>query len=220
MTGLSDTMTPGNLSSLAQSDAIAFRAEFQGDVAARGAALLARPGAVGLRRPHLEHRAELPGRLRRAARRARHLPLRGGARAAQPPLAVRARDRRAACRSARASATTASSCRRSPVRARMRYELASMIAPRARARETAGALRRALRLPQGFNPRASALAAQWRAASASDGEVLARAIDFLRAGPLRVHARAAAARPRTRSTSSCSTRAEASASTSPRRSCS
>src|SRR5918992_3258750 len=30
MTGLSDTMTPGSLSSLAQSDAIAFRAEFQG----------------------------------------------------------------------------------------------------------------------------------------------------------------------------------------------
>jgi hypothetical protein len=31
MTGLSETMAPGNLSSLAQSDAIAFRAEFQGE---------------------------------------------------------------------------------------------------------------------------------------------------------------------------------------------
>jgi hypothetical protein len=30
MTGLSDTMSPGNLASLAQSDAMAFRAEFQG----------------------------------------------------------------------------------------------------------------------------------------------------------------------------------------------
>ena len=56
MTGLSDTMSPGNLASLAQSDAIAFRAEFQGSFAALAAALLARPGAVEFRRPHLEHR--------------------------------------------------------------------------------------------------------------------------------------------------------------------
>ena len=59
MTGLSDTMSPGNLSQLALSDAIAFRAEFQGDTPRAAPALLARAGAVGLRRPHLEHGAEL-----------------------------------------------------------------------------------------------------------------------------------------------------------------
>jgi hypothetical protein len=41
-------------------------------------------------------------------------------------------------------------------------------------------LERARRLPPGFNPRASKLAETWRAASASDAEVLARAIEFFR----------------------------------------
>jgi transglutaminase-like putative cysteine protease len=70
----------------------------------------------------------------------------------------------------------------SPVRARMRYELGSVAEPEPRAQENAGALRRALRLPAGFNPEASALAAKWRAASADDAEVLQRAVAFLRQG--------------------------------------
>ena len=60
MTGLSDTMSPGNLSQpgAVRRDRVPRRVP--GRAAAAGAALLARPGAVGLRRPHLEHRAELP----------------------------------------------------------------------------------------------------------------------------------------------------------------
>jgi len=41
-------------------------------------------------------------------------------------------------------------------------------------------LRRALRLPQGFNPRARALAERWRAASANDQQVLQRAVEHFR----------------------------------------
>jgi hypothetical protein len=107
----------------------------------------------------------------------------------------------------------------SPVRERRRYELTSVIAPDAETRDSEGTLRRALRLPQGFNPRASALAAQWRAESAGNEQVLMRAIDFF--------ARAATSTPssrrcsaRIRSTNSCSTRAKASASISLPPSCS
>jgi transglutaminase-like putative cysteine protease len=64
----------------------------------------------------------------------------------------------------------------------MRYDLVSIIAPQPEPRDSPGVLRRALRLPPESNPRASALAAQWREASANDAEVLARAIAFLRQG--------------------------------------
>ena len=65
----------------------------------------------------------------------------------------------------------------------MRYELASVIAPERRRARRRGTLRRALRLPQGFNPRARALAAQWRARLGERrARCCARAIDFLRQG--------------------------------------
>jgi transglutaminase-like putative cysteine protease len=69
-----------------------------------------------------------------------------------------------------------------PVRARVRYEMESIADPAPRTEEQPALLRRALRLPADFNPRAIALAADWRAASGTDAEILARAIAFLRAG--------------------------------------
>ena len=103
----------------------------------------------------------------------------------------------------------------------LRYELASVIAPQPeRAGQPGRAAPRAAPAA-GLQPaRERARRAVARASRPSDGEVLERAIEFLRAGPLRVHARAAAARRATRSTSSCSAPRQASASTSPRRSCS
>jgi hypothetical protein len=68
------------------------------------------------------------------------------------------------------------------VRSRLRYELSSVIAPDPEPEEDVGALRRAQRVPPGFNPRALALAAEWRDASRSDEEVVERAIAFLRQG--------------------------------------
>ena len=69
-----------------------------------------------------------------------------------------------------------------PVRSRMRYDMSSVITPRTALDERPVDLARALRLPAGSNPRARALAAEWRAASRSDGEVIARAYAFLRSG--------------------------------------
>src|SRR6185436_1523888 len=57
-----------------------------------------------------------------------------------------------------------------------------VIAPDGEMRDSEATLRRALRLPQGSNPRASALATQWRSESANDEQVVLRAIDFLRQG--------------------------------------
>jgi len=181
MTGLSDTMTPGNLASLAQSDAMAFRAEFQGATPPsalrywRGPVLWDFDGRtwsvgpnyladfVAPRGGRASYRYEVVIEPHNrywlfALETAATLP--GGARMSHDGQVVST----------------------SPVRERRRYELTSVIAPEAAARDNDNMLRRALRLPQGANPRASALAAQWRAESASDEQVLVRAVDFLRQG--------------------------------------
>jgi transglutaminase-like putative cysteine protease len=182
MTGLSDTMSPGTLSSLALSDSIAFRAEFHsasppqplrywrgpvlwdfdGRTWSIGPSFLVafappRGGSASYRyeivlEPHNQHWLFA---LETAASLPEH-----GARMSHDGQIVAS----------------------SPVRTRMRYGLVSVIAPEPQPGESTGALRRALRLPEGFNPRSSALAVQWRSASADDAEVVARAVAFLRQG--------------------------------------
>ena len=181
MTGLSDTMTPGSLASLAQSDAIAFRAEFQGEPPPaplrywRGPVLWDFDGRTWSIGPSffVEFAAPRSGR---------------GTYRYEVVLEPHNRFWLFALETA---ASLPQSARmsfdgqviaNSPVRSRLRYELASVIAPQAEPRDSAGVLRRALRLPPESNPRASALAAQWREASADDAEVLARAIAFLKQG--------------------------------------
>jgi len=181
MTGLSETMSPGTLSSLALSDSIAFRAEFQTAPPPqpvrywRGPVLWdfdGRTWSIG------------PSFLVDFA------PPRGGRGTYRYEVVLEPHNRHWLF----ALETAASLPERarmsfdgqivtgSPVRARMRYDLDSVLAPEPQPKETPGTLRRALRLPQGFNPRASALAAQWRSDSADDAEVLGRAIAFLRRG--------------------------------------
>jgi transglutaminase-like putative cysteine protease len=181
MSGLSDTMTPGSLSSLAQSDAIAFRAEFQGDSPPaavrywRGPVLWDFDGRTWSIGPSYVVDFAAP---------------RGGRASYRYEVVLEPHNRHwlfaletaaSLPESARISfdGQVVSS---SPVRSRMRYELASVIAPQPELRDSPGTLRRALRLPPETNPRASALAAQWREAARDDAEVLARAIAFLRQG--------------------------------------
>jgi protein-glutamine gamma-glutamyltransferase len=64
----------------------------------------------------------------------------------------------------------------------MRYTVESISEAQPRPREIASLLRRALRLPADFNPRALALGQEWREQSSSDAQILQRAIEFLRAG--------------------------------------
>jgi len=180
MTGLSETMSPGNLSSLAQSDAIAFRAEFESDLPPpalrywRGPVLWdfdGRTWSIG------------PGSLVNFA------PPRGG-RATYRYAVVLEPHNRHWLFALETAATVPERARMrfdgqlialQPVRARMRYEMTSVVSPEPDA-EAVSALRRALRLPRDYNPRATALAEQWRAQSSGDEDLLLRAIDFLKAG--------------------------------------
>jgi transglutaminase-like putative cysteine protease len=182
MTGLSDTMTPGSIAGLAQSDAIAFRAEFQGE--------LPPPASRYWRGPVLW---DFVGRTWSigSSYLVDFAPPRGGRATYRYEVVLEPHNRHwlfaletAASLPERARMSfDGQIVSSSPVRARMRYELASVTAPEPRLDEAPGALKRALRLPGGgSNPRAAALATEWRSASADDAEVLGRAIAFLKQG--------------------------------------
>jgi transglutaminase-like putative cysteine protease len=180
MTGLSESMSPGNLSSLAQSDAIAFRAEFDGGPPPhaqrywRGPVLWDFDGRTW---------TVMPVALKTFAEP------RGGARY-RYDIVLEPHNRpwlfaleSAASLPERARMTLDGQLLAAgPVRTRMRYEVSSAVGADADAQEDARLLARGRRLPAGSNPRAAALAAEWRAASASDAEVLTRSIAFLREG--------------------------------------
>ena len=180
MTGLSETMSPGNLALLAQSDSIAFRAEFEAD--------LPPPVLRYWRGPVL---GDFDGRTWSigVGTLVDFEPPRGGRATYRYGVVLEPHNRHWLFALETAASLPPRTRMRSdgqlvslsPVRNRMRYELASTIAPEPGA-EAPGVLRRALRLPPGFNPRSAALAAQWRAAAASDDAVLIRAIEFLKAG--------------------------------------
>jgi len=181
MTGLSDTMSPGTLSSLALSDSIAFRAEFQ-----------APPPPQAMRYWRGPVLWDFDGRTWSigASFLVEFVPPRGGRASYRYEVVLEPHNRHWLF----ALETAASLPERSrmgfdgqivtasPVRARLRYELASVIDPEPQPGESDRALRRALRLPQAPNPRARALAAEWRAASADEAGVLNRAISHLREG--------------------------------------
>jgi transglutaminase-like putative cysteine protease len=181
MTGLSETMSPGTLSSLAQSDAIAFRAEFEGE-----------PPAQRLRYWRGPLMWDFDGRTWTigASYLAKFVPPSGG-RATHRYAVVLEPHNRHWLFALETAASLPERARMSfdgqiiangLVRSRLRYELSSVIAPDPQPEEDLGTLRRAQRVPPGFNPRALALAAEWRDASRSDEEVVERAASFLRQG--------------------------------------
>ena len=193
ITGLSDTMSPGNLAHLAHSDAVAFRVEFNGKPPPSSPTLLARPRAVGFRRPHLAHghRRSSPSSSRRKA--------------ASRPIAIASFSsrtttvgcthwKRAASLPSRSSYTADGEIlARRPIRQSIRYDLESVIDPAPDPTEDPAALQRALRLPAGFDLRSVALAHQWRDASHSDTEIRPPRPRFPAPRPLRLHARSTAA---------------------------
>ena len=178
ITGLSDSMAPGNLSQLTLSDAIAFRVDFHGEAPRRR--------ALYWRGPVMW---DFDGRTWRLGnpRLADLEPHAGGTRveysvllephnrnwlfalefpASLPPQARYLDDGQVISLA--------------QVRSRISYDIASVIESEPNPSESRQMLERARRLPPGFNPRATRLADRWRAASASDTEVLARAIEFFR----------------------------------------
>lgn len=176
LTGLSDSMTPGSISSLSQSDAIAFRVKFDGtppprdQLYWRGPVLTAFDGRTWDRIP-ARSRQQVPydvpesGDYRHEVTLEPHnklwlfaleLPT------ALPPDSFITDDFQLLART--------------PVTQRQRYAVASHVGLSASTEETRWMLSRAKALPKTGNPRIRALAAEWRAKHADDELVLREAI--------------------------------------------
>jgi transglutaminase-like putative cysteine protease len=180
LTGLSETMSPGNLSGLAQSDAIAFRVTFEGSAPPPAERYWRGPvlwdfdgrtwsGARALFPPFAPPEGEGVYRYSVVLEPHNHNWLFAlETPALLPPNARRTFDGQVISRL--------------PIRERMLYTMVSVTRPRGAPEEDPRWLQRALRLPPGFNPRARELAAGWRAAAGSDEAVVARALAFLREG--------------------------------------
>jgi transglutaminase-like putative cysteine protease len=183
LSGLSETMSPGNLSSLALSDAIAFRAEFRGDLPPqaqrywRGPVMWDFDGRTWSLGDYVPARLAPPAAGQATYRydvvlepHNRNWLFALESAASVPPRARYSGDGQILTRQ--------------PVRTRLRYELSSVVGPEPRADEAPYLLRRALRLPAGSNPKSIALAAEWRAGARDDAEVLSRAVSYFRQGRL------------------------------------
>jgi protein-glutamine gamma-glutamyltransferase len=183
VTGLNETMTPGSVAELAQSDALAFRAEFAGPIPPprqrywRGPILSefdgrtwhAGPALLSERGPRLRGGATVRYSVLLEAHH-RHWLFALESPAQRPPQANFSSDGHLLSTS--------------PVRVRLRYEMVSITDAQPDSSEDALLLRRALRLPAGYNPKAKALAGEWRRASATDAEIVLRAVDFFRSSAI------------------------------------
>jgi len=179
MTGLSESMSPGDISSLSQSDAIAFRARFDGDPPEkkhmywRGPVFWDfdgrswRPGDVpNFDAPQFEpYGAPVTYAVtiephNRPWLFALDLPARVA------PGAFLTHDYQLHARR--------------PVRVRTRYEMSSFLEYAATGGRAERALELARALPADFNPKAVALARQWARDARSSEEIVLRAVEFFR----------------------------------------
>ena len=182
-TGLSDSMTPGNISMLSQSDAVAFRAHFP-------------DGAPERRRLYWRGPVfwQFDGRTWRAGEvrvsdYAKFDPL-------SPPISytvtLEPHERQwlfaleMAGRVPPGAGATGDFqlLSRRPVTTRIRYEMSSFLQYRAKGGSTPAELNAALELPPRFNPRAIALGERWRRELGADERILARAVDWFRSAGL------------------------------------
>jgi transglutaminase-like putative cysteine protease len=181
VSGLSETMSPGNLSRLVLSDAIAFRAEFAGEPPLhrelywRGPVLWDFDGRTW--KPGwgvtTQHKAVDGGGPRYRYGVVLEPHPHDWMFALESPATLPERARFSPDGTLLATG---------PVRARMRYEVISYAVTQFQPEEQAATLRRATRLPPEANPRARALAEQWRAGAATPEQILERALEHLRSG--------------------------------------
>jgi transglutaminase-like putative cysteine protease len=182
-TGLSDTMAPGNISSLAQSDEIAFRVKFTDPVPPKSA-LYWRGVVLG----NYDGRTWSQLRTRIDARRAITVKLRGAPVryqvtlephdkrwlfALEMPQAVPIVQGAAATVSANLQLLAAR-----PINERVRYDVVSHIDYDLQPNEPASVLQQWLQLPPGFNPRTMEFAANLRHQHASNADAIAAVLHF------------------------------------------
>lgn len=181
VTGLSDTMSPGNVSEVALSDALAFRADFGGE--------LPTPRQRYWRGPVMW---DFDGRTWHAGPTLRRQPppQPQGGRTYRYVMVIEPHQRHWIFALETAAQLPAESrftldgqiLSVQPLRARVRYDMVSIADGQPEAREYASLLDRALQLPSDSNPRTAALAAQWRRESSDPVALLGRAIDYFRSG--------------------------------------
>ncbi|MFA7268737.1 MAG: DUF3488 and transglutaminase-like domain-containing protein [Sterolibacterium sp.] len=182
--GLSDSMTPGSISQLSQSDAIAFRAKFAGEYAGKA------PPQTSLywRGPVL---SQFDGRTWKVGRVAvgNRLPYLTRGTAVDYSVTLEphykpwlfALELPATIPAEGLIANNYQLLAKTPVRSRMRYEIRSYPEIIAGYDETPAMLRDALQLPLLSNPRARALAERWRdELGENDMEIVRRMLDYYR----------------------------------------
>lgn len=183
-TGLSDSMTPGSISQLSQSDAIAFRVKFSGTYEGKA------PPQTSLywRGPVL---SQFDGRTWKAGRffLSGRLPYSPRGNAVEYAVTLEphykpwlfAMELPATIPPEGLIASDYQLLNKTPVRARMRYEVISYPEIQAGEDTPPGILREALQLPPSSNPRARALAERWRdELGSNDTEIVRRSLDYFR----------------------------------------
>lgn len=178
LSGLSDNMSPGSLNSLILSDAVAFRAEFRGRIPEapalywRGPVLWDYDGRTWTAPRFVFNATDLPSgepaveytvTLEPHNKRwlfALEMPMQ------RPPRAVATRDMQLL-------STT-------PVRSRMRYAMSSQLQAAYGAEDGETVLKRALQLPEGFNPRTLRYAQELRRKFRDDRRLVSAVLDDFR----------------------------------------
>ncbi len=180
ITGLSDSMSPGTLSQLSISDAIAFRALFKGPAPTHR--------QLYWRGPVLW---DFDGRTWRTGPRRVRVPdeVGGGEAKFEYSVVIEPHNRNWLFALETAASLPPNAwlsndeqiMSYAEVRNRMRYEMTSVAGGRRSDTETPGSLARGTLLPAGFNPRTVALAQEWRRTIAGDEALMNHAITWLRA---------------------------------------
>jgi transglutaminase-like putative cysteine protease len=178
-TGLSETMTPGSISDLSLSDAIAFRVKFEGAPPPRGQLYWRGPVLTDF--DGRTWRVSLPQLRRGMAVEASGAPIdyevtlephnRNWMFALEMPIRLPANAR---------LTTEYLPIFFTAVRNRIRYEVRSATQFQLRSGAEPADLAAALKLPAAVNPRARALAGEWRSSLPDDLGIVRRAIEFFR----------------------------------------
>jgi transglutaminase-like putative cysteine protease len=179
VTGLSETMSPGTISALSLSDAIAFRVKFEAETPPRNQ--LYWRGPVMADFDGRTWRVGPPQLLRETGNDTYGAPIgyevtlephnRSWMFALEMPVRIPQNAR---------MTRDYLPISLAPIRTRTRYEVRSSLQFQARSGANPRELAAALRLPPGVDPRARALASEWRQSVSDDAAIVRRAIDFFR----------------------------------------